>query len=270
MTPASHNPSDHKPSNHNAAWTREELTLALYLYCQIPFAKTKANNPEVMRLARLLDRTPASVARKLGNFGAFDPLLTAKGISGLTHSSKADRMIWNEFDHAWDRLVSESLLLLESRQAQIVPESEEDAPIIARPAGATQRQATVLARVGQSFFRRTVLSSYENRCCVCALDLPQLLVGSHIIPWAVKEEQRTDPQNGLCLCVLHDKAFDKGLIAVGSNLEIMVAARIGASRSVFANAAIQSFAGKTIRMPRRFAPHADCLAWHTANVFQKA
>lgn len=61
------------PSKYNTIWSREELVLALYLYCQIPFAKTKANNLEVIRLAKVLERTPSSVARKLGNFGAFDP-----------------------------------------------------------------------------------------------------------------------------------------------------------------------------------------------------
>ncbi len=82
-------------SKYNTAWSREELVLALYLYCQIPFAKTKANNPEVIQLAGVLGRTPSSVARKLGNFGAFDPLLAQKGISGLTHFSKADREVWS-------------------------------------------------------------------------------------------------------------------------------------------------------------------------------
>ena len=63
---------------YGSLWTRDELVLALYLYCQIPFAKTKANNPEVIRLAHVIGRTPASVARKLGNFGAFDPLLASQ------------------------------------------------------------------------------------------------------------------------------------------------------------------------------------------------
>jgi putative restriction endonuclease len=45
---------------YGSAWSREELILALYLYCQIPFAQTKASNPEVIRLAELLGRTPSS------------------------------------------------------------------------------------------------------------------------------------------------------------------------------------------------------------------
>jgi putative restriction endonuclease len=66
-------------NKYGTLWTRDEQILALYLYCQIPFKKTKANNPEVIKLANLLGRTPSSVARKLGNFGAFDPRLAAQG-----------------------------------------------------------------------------------------------------------------------------------------------------------------------------------------------
>lgn len=52
--------------NYGAPWTRKELILAFDLYCRIPFKKTNASNPEVQRLASLIDRTPASVARNWG------------------------------------------------------------------------------------------------------------------------------------------------------------------------------------------------------------
>jgi len=82
-------------SRYGSLWKREESILAFELYCRIPFQKTKADNPDVKELAVLLGRTPASVARKLGNFGAFDPALQRVQIRGLTHSSKLDRQIWN-------------------------------------------------------------------------------------------------------------------------------------------------------------------------------
>ena len=62
-------------SRYGALWHREESLLAFELYCRIPFQKTKAKNPVVRELAGLLGRTPASVARKLENFGGFDPAL---------------------------------------------------------------------------------------------------------------------------------------------------------------------------------------------------
>src|ERR1700733_12029819 len=97
-----------KPSRDGKDWTREEAILAFDLYCRIPFKKTKSNNPEVIALAQVLQRTPASVARKLGNFGAFDPELAKQDISGLTHTSKLDKTIWHEFNSDWGSLVVEA------------------------------------------------------------------------------------------------------------------------------------------------------------------
>src|SRR4030042_621934 len=93
---------------YGALWTREELILAFDLYCRIPFRKTKANNPDVIELAKLLGRSPASVARKLGNFGSFDPELQKQHISGLAHAGKLDAEIRDEFNNDWNRLVLEA------------------------------------------------------------------------------------------------------------------------------------------------------------------
>lgn len=254
-------------SRYGSAWERDELTLALYLYCQIPFAKTKANNPEVKRLAGLLGRTPASVARKLGNFGAFDPLLASQGIVGLKHYSKLDEVVWNEFHHNWDSLVEESRALLAIKKAPKV-ELIDDAPVISLPTGPTEKPRTVLVRLCQSFFRRAILSSYQSRCCVCEIDLPELLIASHIVSWSANQQTRTDPENGLCLCAMHDRAFDKGLISVGLKLQLIVSPIVETSRGKFIKLALSSFENKSIRPPTRFPPKPEFLAWHRKNVFR--
>lgn len=92
----------------------EELILAFDLYCRIPFQQTKASNPKVQELAALIGRTPSSVARKLGNFGAFDPELRRSGISGIIHASKLDKEIWDEFHQSWNDLVLEAAKLREA------------------------------------------------------------------------------------------------------------------------------------------------------------
>ena len=101
-------------SRYGVLWNREESVLAFELYCKLPFQKTKTNNPAVKELATLLSRTPASVARKLGNFGAFDPALQRVDIRGLTHTSKLDREIWDEFHANWNGLVWEANQLRQS------------------------------------------------------------------------------------------------------------------------------------------------------------
>jgi len=251
---------------YGTLWTRNELILCLYLYCQIPFAQTKGNNPEVIRLANLLGRTPSSVARKLGNFGAFDPLLAKRGISGLTHVSKSDRAIWKEFYGRWDTLVDESQQLLSKKQAdEFTP--QEESPIISRPTGKSEKPVTILARLYQSFFRRAILSSYEACCCICGIDLPQLLVASHIIPWAVNETTRSDPQNGLCLCSLHDKAFDRGLISLNESYTVLVSSVVKSSKSKLVKSTLLDFQNQKIIMPRRFPPKDKYLRWHLKNIY---
>jgi hypothetical protein len=257
---------------YGSLWSRDELVLALYLYCQIPFAKTKANNPEVIRLLHLLERTPASVARKLGNFGAFDPRLASQGISGLTHGGKGDKAVWDEFYQRWESLVSEAKRLL--ARAPEAPASVKepnkralDEPIIAKPSGPTEKEASVVVRLGQAFFRRAILSSYECSCCVCGLEFASLLTASHIRPWATNADLRVDPENGLCLCALHDRAFDRGLLTVRPSLEIAVAAEVKRSTQEFARISLAAFDGRKIQLPRRFAPRTESLVWHNENLF---
>lgn len=258
-----------KNSKYGVEWNRDELILALYYYCQIPFAKTKANNPEVIKLADILRRSPSSVARKLGNFGAFDPVLAKKGITGLTHYSKADKSVWNEFSGNWDSLVKESQKVLKIHGVKVNArwpiEFGFDAMQI--PKGITERQTVGVQRVYQDFFRRAVLASYGYKCCVCSTDLPVLLNASHIIPWSIDKQNRVNPENGLCLCVLHDRAFDRGILAVDERMNIFVSHEVKTSRNEFVQRTITCFADKPIQTPRRFFPRAEFLLWHFRNVF---
>src|SRR4030042_6089647 len=93
-------------------WTQEELILAINLYCKLPFGKLHSNNPEVIKLANLIGRSPGSVAYKLVNFASLDPSLKARGIKGAYNVSNLDKKIWKEFFNNWDVLPFESEKLL--------------------------------------------------------------------------------------------------------------------------------------------------------------
>ena len=56
-------------------------------------------------------------------------------------------------------------------------------------------------RKGQDYFRRMILTNYGGRCALTGIDIPQLLLASHIIPWAEKAHKidRLNPCNGICL-----------------------------------------------------------------------
>ncbi|WP_393964442.1 HNH endonuclease [Exiguobacterium sp. S22-S28] len=77
-------------------------------------------------------------------------------------------------------------------------------------------------RISQSRFREALLR--RDACCeLCGLDVRELLVASHILPWALSDEsQKDDPDNGLVLCVMHDGLFDKGFISFASDGRLLV------------------------------------------------
>src|SRR4051794_12218506 len=103
-------------------WTREELILAINLYCKLPFGRLHQRNPKIIELSNLIERTPGSVAYKLVNFASFDPSLKARGIKGASNASKLDKEIWNEFSSHWDILPYESEKLLARLEHKTVEE----------------------------------------------------------------------------------------------------------------------------------------------------
>lgn len=237
-------------------WTEEELHLALALYCQLPFGKMHSRNPEIIRLAEKIGRTPSAVAMKLVNLASLDPEMAASGRAGLGNASALDRLVWERFQQHWEK--------------ELLPAAKalETAPKPPPLAEATTRMAEVEIRTKQALFRRMVLSSYADRCCVSGLSEPRLLVASHIIPWNQNSEQRLNPRNGLCLSVLHDKAFDRGLITVDTDLTVRVSSEISTLRDdTFAQSTLVAMAGRKISSPEKFSPAREFLAWHNRNVF---
>lgn len=250
-----------KEANYGKPWSRKELILAFDLYCRIPFQRTKASNPDVQKLATILDRSPASVARKLGNFGAFDPELKKLNISGLQHGSRLDLEIWEEFHKDWNVLVLEASKLRTSFN-ETPPEKSLEIPF-----GPSERVATAKQRIHQSFFRDAVLSSYENRCCITGISLPECLIASHIVPWSADERFRADPTNGLCLSSTFDRLFDAGLITVTDDLVVRLSQRLLGMTKGPVHELICRYHEHSIFPPMRFAPEMARLRWHRENVF---
>ncbi|MGE0481993.1 MAG: HNH endonuclease [Phycisphaerae bacterium] len=235
------------------------------MYCRIPFQRTKATDSGVKALAALLHRTPASVARKLGNFGAFDPQLAARNISGLTHGSKLDKAIWDEFHADWNGLIVRAHDLRRERE----PEKHTDTTLIA-PIGPSEKIVTVKQRLHQAFFRDAVISSYNVRCCVTGLPLVECLVAGHIIPWSVDERRRADPTNGVCMSATFDRLFDSGLVTIEDDLTLRVSGRVRKLKDQAAADLVSARHGQRIIPPARFYPDPECLRWHRENVFDAA
>lgn len=249
-------------------WTRDELLLTFNLYCRTPFGRLHRNNPEVISLAQKIGRTPSAVAMKLVNFASFDPVQQARQIRGLSNASRADREIWNEFNANPEQLAFESQQTLQQSTGENEEVTETE---ISFPSGPTESTRLVRTRLVQSFFRDAVLSSYEFKCAICSLDLPELLSASHIIPWSKNVERRADPRNGLSLCAIHDRAFDRGLLAIGDAFDVLLStrARIHSPESRLHLVALTEAEGKMISLPKRFAPDPEALAYHREHILKR-
>jgi putative restriction endonuclease len=114
------------------------------------------------------------------------------------------------------------------------------------------------------------LASYENKCCITGITIPQLLNASHIIPWSKNIENRVNPHNGLCLNVLHDRAFDKGLITITPDFKIKVSPYLLKSKHSETLSFITQFHEKVIIKPTRFVPLMEFLEYHNNKVFKNS
>ncbi|SHI67182.1 putative restriction endonuclease [Rubritalea squalenifaciens DSM 18772] len=244
-------------------WTREHLLLALNLYHQTPFGRQHQGYPPIIELADKLERTPGSVAMKLNNFTSLDPAETSRGIKGLQGSSRLDRVIWEEFYGHLDELAEQSELLIDSFGTKPM-----DSTAISPPAGESETTALVKVRRHQQFFRKAVLGSYEQKCCISGIPVLELLRASHIIPWSDHAEHRTDPANGLCLAATYDAAFDKGLIALSGDFTILVSDRLKQFKN---NQEIEThFLSREhtpITLPAKNLPNPEFLEWHRTHRF---
>lgn len=249
-------------------WTRAQTIVAFNLYCKIPFNKVTSKHPEIIKIANEIGRSVNSVKMKIGNFGSFDPELKKRGIVGLANTSKLDQEVWDEFNDNWDDLAFESEKILSDFEGKDIAEEVKIYEDNFRFGDGLEKERIVKARVNQNFFRQTVLSAYNSSCCITGIDLPELLVASHIIPWSKAEKDRLNPRNGLCLNALHDKAFDKGLMTITKNFKIQISSRILSKINKPVELWLASFNEKDMIIPDRFVPSSEFLDYHNKNIFQ--
>lgn len=247
-------------------WTKEQLKLAFHLYCQLPFGKLHKGNPEIIKLAKAIGRTPDAVAMKLTNFASLDPAITSTGRKGLDGASKLDREIWAEFHADWERLAVECEMLRRRIDPEPTPD-EADEFLVPEDFTGETRQVITEQRIKQTFFRRAVLSSYGGRCCMSRVSEPRLLIASHIVPWSKDKQNRLNPSNGLCLSAIHDRAFDKGLITLSDDFKIIVSDELKRRDDAFVQSVFLPLEGISIELPERFTPSLNFVVWHRNELF---
>ena len=102
------------------------------------------------------------------------------------------------------------------------------------------------------------------------IDIPELLVASHIIPWSDSPKERLNPENGICLSSLYDKAFDQGLISFDNSCKVLFSERL--SNNVgkdYYNKYFLPIYGKSLAETKKYAINPLFLEWHRDCIFNK-
>lgn len=250
-------------------WTREELILAFNLYLKLPFGKMHKHTPEIIELANLLGRTPSSIGMCLGNFASVDPYHKERGIGGLKGGMNQVQPIWDEFFHNQEELVFRSEQILAEKEKTTI---ESKYKLLLKDLEGIKGETVireVKTRVNQYVFRQMVLNNYSTQCAITGIDIPELLYASHIIPWSESEKERLNPENGICLSPLYDKAFDCGLIGIDTNYKIVLSKSLKSNlTSHFYASHFASIENKKISQPLNYLPRKAFLEFHLDVIFK--
>jgi hypothetical protein len=114
------------------------------------------------------------------------------------------------------------------------------------------RKIEIEQRQKQSLFRKRVLQNFGGRCCLSGISEEELLVASHIVPWAKRIDSRLDPANGLLL-------YD-GLRVIVSPLADRFSSPL--------QAVLNQLVGQRARRPLK-AIKSEYLAYHRAYILQR-
>lgn len=120
----------------------------------------------------------------------------------------------------------------------------------------TTYKAWVDQRIGQQQFRERLIG-YWGGCAVTGCSVRDVLVASHIVPWAnASPNERLDVHNGLLLTADLDKLFDSFLVSFNSKGEIHI------SKSIDAKALLLLGVNTTMKLRKLEQKHIPYLQRH--------
>jgi putative restriction endonuclease len=132
-------------------------------------------------------------------------------------------------------------------------------------------EQTVIVR--DAAFRKIVVTTYNQRCAFCGLQIldslgQNIVDGAHIKPFSQFCDDRIN--NGLSLCKNHHWAFDRFWFSINDDYTIIVADNL---REDSPNAKpMREFNGDRIILPaqKQYYPRVDALGWHRGEFVKRA
>lgn len=203
-----------------------------------------------------------------------------RGRGGITHRQLLDHAAFGGFPVSDQRLLEGDPALVEEAAQQLLdghfPQSLHDdirdAVGLTRPS--ELRVSAAASSKRDPRFRHAVLRAYERRCAVCGFDvrLDDDLVGldaAHI-RWH-SEGGPDDVRNGLALCILHHRTFDRGAIGLeraAKGFRLVVSDEVNGQSPAFRQ--LLDCHGKPLRNPQRTRqrPNPAFVDWHRNQVFR--
>lgn len=120
-------------------------------------------------------------------------------------------------------------------------------------------------------FRNKILTVYHYQCAICGFDMrlgntPVCLEAAHI-----KWHQAGGPaieQNGIALCSMHHKMFDRGVFTLDDDYHIKASMHVNGSRGL--DDWLYRYDGKQMILPRSsdYFPARSYTEWHFKEVFK--
>ncbi|WP_462413635.1 phosphorothioated DNA-binding restriction endonuclease [Neobacillus sp. Marseille-QA0830] len=120
-------------------------------------------------------------------------------------------------------------------------------------------------------FRGKILKAYEYSCAVCGFNVR---LGNHLVGVEaahIKWHQAGGPdteENGIALCAMHHKLFDRGVFTLNEDRILLVAEEANGSNGF--EEYLMKFHGKQIKSPIHpdYEPQNNFLNWHVREVFK--
>ncbi|MEK7813959.1 MAG: HNH endonuclease [Candidatus Desantisbacteria bacterium] len=77
--------------------------------------------------------------------------------------------------------------------------------------------------IAQEIFRKLLLKIYQSKCCICNISIEDVLEAAHIKSWSDCElQEKISSNNGLLLCSLHHRLFDKRIMKITQEYKIAI------------------------------------------------
>jgi putative restriction endonuclease len=141
-------------------------------------------------------------------------------------------------------------MVLVTKGKLVGPLDEQEPVLLEDPIERRYVVREVKARLHQARFRGRVVPAYASQCAICRLKELRLLDAAHILG-DVEERGEAAVSNGLSLCSIHHRAFDRNLVGVSPDCTVQISRRLLEDEDGPMLDLLKGFHRQPIELPKR-------------------